>query len=57
VCGKTPQAKETPKPDMLITQRDGAGSTQAATRRKKGNMRLDLNSPQMYSGLAIPTSG
>lgn len=55
MCNKTPKAKETPTPDLLITQRDGAGSTQAASRRKKGNMRLDLNSPQMYSGLAIPS--
>lgn len=54
MCGKTPKPQATPTPDLLITQRDGAGSTQAAARRKKGNMRLDLNSPSQYTGLAIP---
>ncbi len=50
----TPKAKATPTPDLLITRRDGEASNQAAAKRKAGNMRLDLNSPQQYSGLTIP---
>ncbi|QWF18706.1 hypothetical protein [Lysobacter capsici] len=50
----TPKAKATPTPDLLITRRDGEASNQAAAKRKKGDMRLDLNSPQQYAGLTIP---
>lgn len=50
----TPKAKATPTPDLLITRRDGEASNQAAAKRKKGNLRVDLNSPQTYTGLTIP---
>lgn len=52
---KTPKPKaETATPDLLITRRDGAGVSQGATARKKSGLRLDLNSPQQYTGLTIP---
>jgi hypothetical protein len=50
----TPKAKPTPTPDLLITRRDGEASSQAAARRKQGNLRLDLNSARNTSGLTIP---
>jgi len=51
----SPKVKETKTetPDILVTARDGAGTSQSAQARKKSGLRTDLNSP-LYQGLTIP---
>lgn len=57
MCSKPKAPKATPPPDLLVTARDGEAGNLAASRRKRGTLRLDLNAPTAYSDLTIPKSG
>ncbi len=57
MCNKPDKPKTPPPPDLLVTARDGEAGNLAASRRKRGTLRLDLNAPTAYTGLTIPKSG
>lgn len=54
MCSAPDAPKEKPPPDLLITARDGEVARTAAARRKRGNLRVDLNNSASTAGLTIP---